>query len=115
MKTILSLGDYSRWEQLKLESLGKKEIVLFKFSTRCGLSFDVEQTITEWYNDLENDEVLLAKVDVIGCRQLSNHLADEFNIRHESPQAIWLDKDQNVKWHGSHFKVSKKNLSAQLV
>ena len=114
MKSIISVSDFSRWEQLKRESLNNKEIIVFKFSTRCGLSFDVEQTITDWYNDVESEDIVLAKVDVIGARQLSNHMADEFNVKHESPQAIWLDKEQNVKWHGSHFKVSKKNLSENL-
>ncbi|MGD8780792.1 MAG: DUF2847 family protein [Ignavibacteria bacterium] len=114
MKSIVHVSDFSRWEELRRESLNKNEIVIFKFSTRCALSFDVEQTITEWYNSIENEDVILAKVDVICASQLSNYLADEFNIKHESPQAIWLDKQQSVKWHGSHFKVSKKNLTSQL-
>ncbi len=114
MKSVISLSDFSRWEELKRESVNNKEIIIFKFSTRCGLSFDVEQTITEWYNNIEKENIVLAKIDVISARQLSNHLADEFNIKHESPQAIWLDKDQSVKWYGSHFKVSKKNLSQNL-
>ena len=37
-------------------------------------------------------------------RNLSNWLADELNIRHESPQLIVLNSEEVVA-HGSHYDV----------
>ncbi len=45
---------------------------------------------------------------------ISQHVAKELNVRHESPQAIWVTPEQKVYWQASHYSVTKQALNAQL-
>ena len=75
----------------------------------------VEKKFDSWLNNLEEDVKLdVVKVDVINSRSLSQSLANEFNVRHESPQVIWLDKKGNVKWDISHYSITKGALEEKL-
>lgn len=43
------------------------------------------------------------------ARPLSNHIAETFHVKHESPQAI-LFKMEAVAWHASHWKITNDSL-----
>jgi bacillithiol system protein YtxJ len=45
-------------------------------------------------------------IDVVTQRSLSMAIAEELNVRHESPQLIML-LDGRVMAHGSHHRVSE--------
>jgi bacillithiol system protein YtxJ len=90
-------------------------VVILKFSPRCPISRSVEREFDAWCRNLADDAgVVCLKVDVVSSRPLSQHLARQLNVRHESPQAIWLTSDQQVQWHASHYSVSKQALTTQL-
>lgn len=92
-----------------------KETIIFKFSTSCGISYFVERLFDNWFNSLPDETNLsVLKINVIKMRHLSQMIANEFNIRHESPQVIWLDKNNTVKWHASHHDISESDLNKQL-
>ena len=38
-----------------------------------------------------------------------NEIADYFEIKHESPQAIWI-KDGKATWHASHKDITQEAL-----
>ena len=38
-----------------------------------------------------------------------NHIAEKYQIKHESPQAI-LFSQNNVVWNASHWKITNKSL-----
>ena len=44
-------------------------------------------------------------VDVLGHRALSRAIAERFNIRHESPQAL-LMLGGVIRWHASHYRIT---------
>jgi bacillithiol system protein YtxJ len=52
-------------------------------------------------------------VDLIKYRDLSNHIANRLNIKHESPQAF-LIKNGMVVWSASHNAISVKALESYL-
>lgn len=60
--------------------------VIFKHSTRCAISSMAKSRI-EKQPDARARYFL---VDVIAHRELSNHIAEHFNVRHESPQVFVL-------------------------
>jgi bacillithiol system protein YtxJ len=83
-----------------LESCEQKELLFFKHSTRCSISALAK-------NRLEKlpDTKFIYYIDVIKNRQLSNCLAEHFNIRHESPQLIKIHNGQAVM-HASHNAIN---------
>jgi len=90
-------------------------ILILKFSPRCPISRSVEREFDAWCRDLADEAgVVCVKVDVVNARPLSQHVAKELNVRHESPQAIWLTSERKVHWHASHHSVTQQTLSAQL-
>ena len=53
-----------------------------------------------------NSEETWVYLDVIAQRPLSSALAEELNVRHESPQLIMI-ADGEVLAHGSHHQVTE--------
>ncbi len=116
MKKIEQLNSIEKWESFKNKSLGKNESIIFKFSPVCPISSSVEQMFDRWTSELdESMNIEIAKVDVIGARELSRYLASDLDIKHESPQLLWLDKEGNVKWHESHYDITQEELQSNLI
>jgi bacillithiol system protein YtxJ len=112
MKKMVKLNNRNDWELLLKEACHSSEIIIFKSSPYCGTSALCEKIFNEWfYNLCEDTEITCVKIDVIEARPLSNLIAAEFGVRHESPQVIWLDTNSKVKWHQSHLAITEDALT----
>ncbi len=90
------------------EILGLPVVVLYKHSHRCGVSARARTAVEEFVR--AHPDVNLYQIDVVAQRELSNHIADTFSVRHESPQILLL-KDGEVVCHRSHWQINSKELS----
>ena len=95
------------WNQLTTEqqvdeliqTSQEKPIVIFKHSTRCSISsMALSRFEREWDN---NKVVSLYYLDLLNFRDLSNAIAHELNVAHQSPQAIVINQSQ-VIYQESH-------------
>lgn len=86
-------------------------VVIFKHSYTCGTSAEAHEELEsalehgvagEWY-----------RVDVRASRPVSLAIAERFGIRHESPQILLL-VDGQVRWHASHYGVTRAGIDAAL-
>lgn len=57
----------------------------------------------------EESEVACYMLHVQEARDLSNQIAEQFSIHHETPQAL-LFKGGEVVWNDSHGAITKRNL-----
>jgi bacillithiol system protein YtxJ len=113
MITKYNIKSETDWRQLKENN--NADTILFKYSPRCGISFNIERKLLTWLDGLTNDKNLnYTRIDVITSHLLSRQIADELNIRHESPQLIWISNEGKVKWHGSHYAISENELNSIL-
>ncbi|MFC3750125.1 bacillithiol system redox-active protein YtxJ [Paenibacillus sp. GCM10012306] len=80
---------------------GKK--LLFKHSTTCPISAKAHE---EFQAFLKDSDTTAAIVHVIEDRPVSNQIAEDFGIKHESPQ-LFLLEDSEVRWNTSHWKITK--------
>lgn len=114
--SITELHTIEEWNALVSQSASSSHgMLILKFSPRCPISRSVEREFDAWCQELADDAgVRCLKVDVVHSRPLSQHLANHLNVRHESPQAIWLTFDQQVQWHASHYSITKQALTTQL-
>ncbi len=97
-------------EQLS-ELLQKDTFLLFKHSLTCPVSaeaFREYQKFTEEHPKL--DTAFLA---VQEARPLSNFVAESFDIKHQSPQAIYF-KEGKPTWNDSHWRINMDSLSENL-
>ena len=112
---IINLKSINDWEKFKKEALAGNELIIFKFSPVCGVSFYAENIFKDWVDELQDScSLSLSKVNVISARKLSQHIAKELNINHESPQVIWLNKDLSVKFNASHYEIKESSMNRNL-
>lgn len=85
------------------ESLEKK-VAIFKHSTSCYIS---KMVLKNFENEVaESDkDVSYYFLDLLANRSISNQIAEDFNITHQSPQLIVLEKGSAVN-NASHQSIS---------
>ena len=97
------LTEEGQLDGLENES-SEKTVVIFKHSTRCGISRMVLKNFENEF-DLENeDNYKLYFLDLLANRNISSEVAKRFNVQHESPQLIIL-KNGKVVHHASHHGI----------
>lgn len=89
-----------QWQNLLDQSM-KESVFLFKHSVRCGVSSMVLNRFEKQMRERNKKYYFL---NILANRDLSNWIADELNIRHESPQLIVL-KDAKVIAYDSHYNL----------
>ena len=93
------------------EALTARVAVLYKHSTRCGVSSGSLIEMRQ-FADL-HPEVPVYLIDVIADRDIARRSAETTGVRHESPQVILLVAGDAV-WDTSHFSVSCSKLERAL-
>jgi len=87
-----------------------KTQVIFKYSTRCGVSRMVLNQFEDAYN-LTEDDLDLYFLDLISYRNVSNEVGYKFQVMHESPQLLVI-KNGVVVAHESHDGVNEIDLDS---
>jgi bacillithiol system protein YtxJ len=70
-------------------------IVFFKHSPRCGISRMVISQFEKKHHQLSENQTFYL-IDVLSQRHLSNFLAAEFQIQHESPQLLIISSGKCI-------------------
>lgn len=84
-----------------------KPVIIFKHSTRCSISrFALKQFENEY--NLE-DQVDLYFLDLLNFREVSNEIANRFQVVHQSPQLI-LIKNGVAVYDASHSDIQANEL-----
>lgn len=95
-----------------LERSLEQPILIFKHSTRCPVSsMALRMFERDW--DLSPGSIEPYFLDLIRYRDISNRIAKELAVDHESPQLI-LVKDKRVVFDTSHNLISVQNLKQHL-
>lgn len=85
-----------------LNNSDKQNQVIFKHSTRCGIS---SMVLRQFENQFKNNEhVDFYYLDLLQFRDISNAIALKFDVLHQSPQLIVI-QDQKVVADASHHAI----------
>ena len=91
-----------------VERSKEKPCVIFKHSTRCSISSMAKFRLEgDW--DLSENKVEAYYLDLIAHRDVSQYIAEELSVYHESPQII-LIKDGEVIYDESHLDITVNEL-----
>lgn len=93
-----------------IETSENKTVAIFKHSTRCFISKTVLKNFEAELRDKENNDAEFYFLDLIAYRAISNKIAEDFNVRHESPQLIVLENG-SVKNSASHQDISLSQIT----
>ncbi|MDR4954165.1 bacillithiol system redox-active protein YtxJ [Chryseobacterium sp. ES2] len=87
-----------------IEDSFQNKIAIFKHSTSCFISRTV---LKNFEKEIENSDqpVNVYYLDLLAHRPVSNKIAADFEIRHESPQLIVIENGKPVN-NASHQDIS---------
>jgi len=108
---------HPRWKELESENFllecieRSAEIpqVIFKHSTRCIISKMVLQQFEEQLDSIPANAELLF-LDLLSHRDVSNAIAKQLNVHHESPQVIVI-KNGKAIFNESHHSISASEVA----
>ncbi|WP_374363367.1 bacillithiol system redox-active protein YtxJ, partial [Cloacibacterium sp.] len=97
-----------------LEHSIEKPIVIFKHSTRCMISKSVLRNFEKEVKSSNGTSVDFYYLDLLNYRNISNEIAEQFNITHQSPQVI-LIKNEEAVYNTSHDGISLETIKQHLI
>lgn len=106
------IGAPEEWNEI-LSNSSKRGQVILKHSTTCPVSANALHEFEEYLQDSPNLDMDYTLVKVIESRPVSNKIAEDLNVKHESPQIIYI-KDKSKYWAASHWSVTKAHMKAVL-
>ncbi len=83
--------------------------LIFKHSTRCSISMMAKRNF-EFNWEVIPEDTKLYFLDLISYREISNSIAEIFNVAHQSPQ-ILLIKDGECVLEASHSDISAEEVA----
>jgi bacillithiol system protein YtxJ len=88
-------------------------VMIFKHSTRCSVSgMSLDRLLRKWKNE-DEQKVVPYFLDLIAHRELSNLVAQEFGVPHQSPQVIIIKNGEAI-YNDSHFGISYPDIMEQV-
>lgn len=108
MSSFPIITTMDKWQEI-LQISYKQPVLLMKHSTQCPISTMALTEVEQFQQTEEAKDVHIVMVHVIENRSISNEIADYFQIKHESPQVLWIQNGQ-VIWHASHMGITEERL-----
>ncbi len=108
-KEITSIDE---WNSV-FEASSERPLVVFKHSTTCPVSANAHEEFTNYLNGTPKADTEYVLVKVIESRPVSNQIAEDTSVKHESPQILYIDNKKKV-WSASHWSVTKAHITAVL-
>ena len=99
-----TLNEIAQLDEIDALSHTRPQLI-FKHSTRCSVSSMAKRGLDR---ELQQDSMLpfdIYYLDLIAYREISNNIAQRYDVEHESPQ-ILLIKDSKSIFDASHSDVS---------
>ena len=118
MATIQNITDLNEWQTLwdALKTPDAAQLCVLKRSPTCSISHAAEHAFDRYVAALpENPKLKIVKVDVISARPVSQRIAADTGIRHESPQVLLIAAGQKVLWSATHHDIDSAALKQHLV
>jgi bacillithiol system protein YtxJ len=99
--------------QEKLEAINRISedhiVLIFKHSRRCSTSSMVLDRLERNWKESETKELKAYFLDLIAYRDLSDQIAEMYDVIHESPQVLLISKGKCI-YDASHTEISYHEL-----
>ncbi|HUS01912.1 MAG TPA: bacillithiol system redox-active protein YtxJ [Chitinophagaceae bacterium] len=102
------LTNEEQLHQIKANSNNKPQVI-FKHSTRCSISSMAKNRLER---SAQTDELDFHFLDLIKYRSISNRIADDFSVYHESPQILVIKNGECI-YDESHSAIGMEEIVEQ--
>lgn len=108
----VKLEESSELDKLIAKESHEKPVVLFKHSIRCSISsMAINRLESDW--DISDEDAIPVYLDLINFREISNKIAQDLNVMHQSPQ-ILIVKNGVCVYHASHSQIDVEGIKENL-
>ncbi|PQJ11156.1 bacillithiol system redox-active protein YtxJ [Flavipsychrobacter stenotrophus] len=101
----IELTDEQQLQQIN-ELSAKEPVIIFKHSTRCSISSMAKSRLER---EKAPDNASFYYLDLIKYRNISNKIAEDYSVHHESPQVL-LIKNGECVYEETHNGISMKEI-----
>lgn len=102
----IELTDEQQLQQIN-ELSAKEPVVIFKHSTRCSISSMAKSRLER---EKAPENTTFYYLDLIRYRNISNKIATDYSVHHESPQVL-LIKNGECVYEETHNGISMKEIA----
>jgi bacillithiol system protein YtxJ len=91
-------------------------VLIFKYSTRCSISRMALDRLERNWDESDMQMVKPYFLDLITHRDVSNQIAEVFDVEHESPQVLIIENEKSVldqSHMGIQYEAIKDALKGQ--
>jgi bacillithiol system protein YtxJ len=99
----IELKSIDQVAEIKNES-AQQPVLIFKHSFRCNISRTSLDRLERHWNAAEMAHVKAYFLDLLSYREISNQLAAQFGVEHESPQIMVIANGKSIL-DLSHFAI----------
>lgn len=96
---------HEEWRDV-LEKSCERPVLLFKHSTRCPISANAWKEFQSYLSGTPDENTEYVVVKVIESRDVSNAVANDLNVVHQSPQVL-LIRNKKAVWDTSHSNITQ--------
>lgn len=110
-----------KWNQLQsledLDTIREESqhhpVLIFKHSHRCHISRATLDRLERHWNEEEMANTRIWFLDLLTYREISNRIAEVFDVEHESPQVLLIRQGASV-YNQSHFGIDYDSIKAAI-
>lgn len=105
------LTDLSQLDEIK-ELSKTTPVMILKHSTRCFTSMMAKKELDNGW-DVDKEKAIPYYLDLLKFRPISNQIAQDFNVVHQSPQ-ILIIKNGVCEYNSSHSDIQVRAIKKRL-
>jgi bacillithiol system protein YtxJ len=106
----IDLTDDKQLDLIKEQSK-QQPVIIFKYSTRCGTSSMIKSRLERSGPPPAN--TLFYFLDLIRYRAISNKIAQDYHVHHESPQVLVIRNGECI-YDDSHHGINMQDIAGQV-
>jgi bacillithiol system protein YtxJ len=106
----IPLTDSSQLPEIIAQSNSRIQVI-FKHSTRCSISSMAKNRLER---SIAPELIDFYYLDLIAYRQLSDKIAEDFKVAHESPQVLMI-KNGDCSYNESHSGIGMEAIMDQAI
>lgn len=106
----ISLQELKQLDEILIESQ-QKPVLIYKHSSRCNISRATFDRLERKWSTSEMGSVKRYFLDLISYREISNQVAERFQVEHHSPQILVISKGKSVL-DLSHYEIDYHHIKA---
>lgn len=107
----IEINKAEQLDELKATS-NQNPVLVFKHSTTCSIS---KTSLNRLERNWQPAELPIKTyfLDLLSYRSISNQIATDFNVEHQSPQVLLINKGQ-VIFNATHFDINYSDLKKEV-